>query len=56
MLVRFHWIFIHRVNVSKTFNNKYKELYMIRAKNGPLANIDDFFPVGRVSGNMFIYT
>lgn len=33
-----------------------KELYMIRAKNGPLANIDDFFPVGRVSGNMFIYT
>lgn len=34
----------------------YKELYMIRAKNGPLANIDDFFSVGRVSGNMFIYT
>lgn len=33
-----------------------KELYMIRAKNGPLANIDDFFSVGRVSGNMFIYT
>lgn len=29
---------------------------MNRAKNGPLANIDDFFPVGRVSGNMFIYT
>lgn len=35
---------------------QYKELYMIRAKNGPLANIDDFFPVGSVSGNMFIYT
>lgn len=28
---------------------------MIRANNGNLANIDDFFPVGRVGGNMFIY-